>query len=209
MESLQFITWCLEHLNYWTITLLMVIESSFIPFPSEIIIPPAAYMAAEGQMSFLLVLFFGTLGALIGAIINYYLAYFLGRPIIYKLASSRFGRLMLLDEKKVKKAEDYFIKNGAVSTFVGRLIPAVRQLISIPAGLAKMNFPKFVLYTTLGAGIWNLILAMIGYSLQRAVPREQLMERVYHYSHEISLIIIFLVVIVVGYLVYNTFLRRK
>ncbi len=209
MESLQFISWCLEHLNYWTITLLMAIESSFIPFPSEIVIPPAAYMAAEGQMSFTLVVLFGTLGALIGAILNYYLAYYLGRPIVYKFASSRLGRLCLLDEHKVKQAEDYFVKNGAISTFIGRLLPAIRQLISIPAGLAKMSFPKFIFYTTLGAGLWNLILAMIGYSLQRVVPREQLMDKVHLYSSEISYIIVGVVLLAVGYLLYNAFIKKK
>lgn len=209
MESLQFITWCLEHLNYWTITLLMIIESSFIPFPSEIVIPPAAYLAAEGEMSFSLVLFFGTLGALIGAIINYYLAFYLGRPLIYKFASSKLGHLFLLDEKKVKVAEDYFVKNGAISTFVGRLLPAIRQLISIPAGLAKMKFEKFILYTALGAGLWNLILAMIGYSLQSVVPKDQLMVKVHAYSNEISYIIVAIVAIAVGYLLYNAFIRKK
>ncbi len=209
MESIQFITWCLEHLNYWTITLLMAIESSFIPFPSEIVIPPAAYLAAEGEMSFSLVLFFGTLGALIGATFNYFLAYYLGRPLIYKFASSKFGHLFLLDENKVKVAEDYFVKNGAISTFVGRLLPAIRQLISIPAGLAKMNFKKFILFSALGAGIWNLILAMIGYSLQSVVPKDQLMGKVKEFSSEISLLIVLVVALVVGYLIYNAFIRKK
>ena len=209
MESLQFISWCLEHLNYWTITLLMIIESSFIPFPSEVVIPPAAYLAAEGEMSFSLVLLFGTIGALIGASINYFLAYYLGRPLIYKFASSKLGHLFLLDEHKVKVAEDYFVKNGAISTFIGRLLPAVRQLISIPAGLAKMKFSKFVVYTTIGAGIWNLILAMIGYSLQSVVPKDQLMDKVHLYSGEISFIIVAIVALVVGYLIYNAFIRKK
>ncbi|EKD32328.1 MAG: hypothetical protein ACD_77C00119G0001, partial [uncultured bacterium] len=186
MESVQFIEWCLENLNYWTITLLMAIESSFIPFPSEVVIPPAAYKAAEGELNIFLVVFFGTLGALIGAIINYYIAYFLGRPILYKLAKSRLGRILLIDEHKVHKAEDYFIKRGALSTFIGRLLPAVRQLISLPAGLAKMKLSKFILYTTLGAGIWNIILAIIGYSLQSVVPKDQLMSKVNLYSSEIS-----------------------
>ena len=165
MESVAFIQWCLDHLNYWTITLLMAIESSFIPFPSEVVVPPAAYKAAGGNsdLNVFLVVIFATIGANIGAIINYYIAYFVGRPLVYKFANSRFGHMCLIDEAKVQNAEHYFDKHGALSTFIGRLIPAVRQLISIPAGLAKMKLSTFLLYTTLGAGIWNAILAAIGY----------------------------------------------
>ena len=110
MESVAFIQWCLDHLNYWTITLLMAIESSFIPFPSEIVVPPAAYKAASenSDLNVFLVVFFATLGANIGAIINYYLAYFVGRPIVYKFANSRLGHMCLIDEEKVKYAESYF-----------------------------------------------------------------------------------------------------
>ncbi|HBY01182.1 MAG TPA: hypothetical protein DEG92_01310 [Rikenellaceae bacterium] len=209
MESVQFIEWCLENLNYWTITLLMAIESSFIPFPSEVVIPPAAYKAAEGELNIFLVVFFGTLGALIGAIINYYIAYFLGRPILYKLAKSRLGRILLIDEHKVHKAEDYFIKRGALSTFIGRLLPAVRQLISLPAGLAKMKLSKFILYTTLGAGIWNIILAIIGYSLQSVVPKDQLMSKVNLYSSEISWFMIGAASLIILYFLYRGFSKPK
>ena len=205
MESVAFIQWCLDHLNYWTITLLMAIESSFIPFPSEVVVPPAAYKAASGNsdLNVFLVVFFATLGANIGALINYYLAYFVGRPIVYKFANSRFGHMCLINEEKVKHAEEYFEKHGALSTFVGRLIPAVRQLISIPAGLAKMKLSTFLLYTTLGAGIWNIILAGIGYYLQSVVPEEQLMETVSQYSHELGYIFIGLGILIVGYLIYK------
>lgn len=205
MESVTFIQWCLDHLNYWTITLLMTIESSFIPFPSEVVVPPAAYKAAgaNSDLNVFLVVLFATIGANIGAVINYYLAYFVGRPIVYKFANSRFGHLCLIDEEKVKHAEAYFEKHGALSTFVGRLIPAVRQLISIPAGLAKMKLSTFLLYTTLGAGIWNTILAAIGYYLQSVVPEEQLMETVSKYSHELGYIFIGVGVLVVGYLIYK------
>ena len=205
MESVTFIQWCLDHLNYWTITLLMAIESSFIPFPSEVVVPPAAYKAAgaNSDLNVFLVVLFATIGANIGAVINYYLAYFVGRPIVYKFAKSRFGHLCLIDEEKVKHAEAYFEKHGALSTFVGRLIPAVRQLISIPAGLAKMKLSTFLLYTTLGAGIWNTILAAIGYYLQSVVPEEQLMETVTKYSHELGYIFIGVGVLVVGYLIYK------
>lgn len=205
MESVQFIQWCLDNLNYWTITFLMAIESSFIPFPSEVVVPPAAYKAAGGNsdLNVYLVVLFATIGANIGAIINYYLAYFVGRPIVYKFANSRFGHMCLINEEKVKHAEAYFDKHGALSTFVGRLIPAVRQLISIPAGLAKMKLSTFLLYTTLGAGIWNAILAAIGYYLASVVPEDQLMATVTEYSHEIGYVFIGIGVFVVAYLAYK------
>ena len=205
MESVAFIQWCLDHLNYWTITLLMAIESSFIPFPSEVVVPPAAYKADSGNsdLNVYLVVLFATIGANIGAIINYYLAYFVGRPIVYKFANSRFGHMCLIDEAKVKHAEAYFEQHGALSTFIGRLIPAVRQLISIPAGLAKMKISTFLLYTTLGAGIWNTILAGIGYYLQSVVPEDQLMATVSEYSHELGYVFIGLGILIVAYLIYK------
>jgi len=209
MESVHFIEWCLENLNYWTITLLMAIESSFIPFPSEVVIPPAAYKAAAGELNVFLVVLFGTFGALIGAFVNYYLSYFLGRPVIYKFVNSRLGRMCLLNEQKVHNAEAYFVKNGAISTFVGRLVPAIRQLISIPAGLAKMKLKPFILYTTLGALLWNSILAIVGYSLQSVVPKDQLMAKVNEYSSEISNGMIALGVLVALYLVYKTLSKPK
>ena len=213
MESVSFIQWCLDHLNYATITLLMTIESSFIPFPSEVVVPPAAYMAAvNGEMNILLVVLFATLGADLGALINYFLAKWLGRPIVYKFANSRVGHMCLIDEAKVKYAEEYFDKRGALSTFVGRLIPAVRQLISIPAGLAQMKMSTFLLYTTLGAGIWNAVLATIGWYLS-TVPgietEEQLLERVTEYSHEIGYVIIAVVVFVIGYLAYKGYKKEE
>lgn len=180
MESVAFIQWCLDHLNYWTITLLMAIESSFIPFPSEVVVPPAAYKAAgaASELNVVLVVLFASLGAILGSLINYAIAYFLGRPIIYKFANSRIGHMCLLDEEKVKTAENYFNRHGAVATFTGRLIPAVRQLISLPAGLAKMGLGKFVLFTALGAGIWNAVLASLGYYLASVLPEDQLMESI-------------------------------
>ncbi|MBR2880932.1 MAG: DedA family protein [Prevotella sp.] len=205
MTSVAFIQWCLDHLNYWTITLLMAIESSFIPFPSEVVVPPAAYKAASGSgdLNVFLVILFATIGANIGALINYYLAYFVGRPIVYSFANSRFGHMCLISEEKVKQAEEYFDKHGALSTFIGRLIPAVRQLISIPAGLAKIKLSTFLLYTTLGAGIWNAILAAIGYYLHSVVPEDQLMEKVTEYSHELGYVFIAIGVFIVGYLIYK------
>lgn len=213
MESVAFIQWCLDHLNYWTITLLMTIESSFIPFPSEVIVPPAAYKSAvSNEMNVFLVVFFATVGANIGALINYYLAKWLGRPIIYKFANSRIGHMCLIDEAKVQKAEQYFEERGALSTFIGRLIPAVRQLISIPAGLARMKIGTFLLYTTLGAGIWNAILAAIGYYLS-TVPgietEEQLLAKVTEYSHELGYFFIAVGAFIVAYLVYQGMRKDK
>lgn len=208
MESFAFIQWCLDNLNYWTVTLLMTIESSFIPFPSEVVVPPAAWLAATGSsdLNIYLVVVFATLGACIGALVNYYLALWLGRPIIYKFVNSRVGHMCLLDEDKLKRAEVYFEKHGSVSTLVGRLIPAVRQLISIPAGLARMKIAKFILFTSLGAGVWNAVLAIIGWSLAK-VPgiqtKEQLLERVSEYSHIIGYSILAIVVVILVVLIYK------
>ena len=205
MESVAFIQWCLDHLNYWTITLLMAIESSFIPFPSEVVVPPAAYKAAGGNsdLNVYLVVLFATIGANIGALINYYLAYFVGRPIVYKFANSRFGHMCLIDQEKVETAENFFLKYGVAATLTGRLVPAVRQLISIPAGLAKMNLAKFMLFTAVGAGAWNSVLAGLGYYLESVVPEDQLIATVSEYSHEIGIAIIIAVVAVVAFLVYK------
>lgn len=207
MEFAEILQWCLENLNYWTITLFMAIESSFIPFPSEVVVPPAAWKSmTDDSMNIFLVVLFATLGADLGALINYYLAKWLGRPIVYKFANSRLGHLCLIDEEKVRHAEEYFRKHGASSTFFGRLIPAVRQLISIPAGLAGMKLKPFLLYTTLGAGIWNSILALIGYLIYRYTDLKTTND-VYlmatKYSHELGYIIIGLAVLVVAVLVYK------
>jgi membrane protein DedA with SNARE-associated domain len=155
--------WYMSNLNYWTIALLMTVESSFIPFPSEIVMPPAAYLASQGELNLFFVILSASVGCLIGALFNYYLSLYLGRALVYKLADSKYGRLFLLNKDKIQKAEDYFIKNGNTSTFIGRLIPGIRQLISIPAGLAKMNIKPFIIYTVLGSTLWNLILALLGY----------------------------------------------
>lgn len=205
MEGVEIIQWCLDHLNYWTIALLMAIESSFIPFPSEVVVPPAAYKAAgaSSDLNVVMVVVAASIGAIVGSLINYGLSYFLGRPIIYKFANSRLGHMCLLDEQKVQVAEKYFNEHGAVATFTGRLIPAVRQLISLPAGLARMNLGKFVLFTVLGAGIWNAVLAAIGYNLAAVVPEDQLMEKVTEYSHEISYGIVAVVVLILGFLFYK------
>ena len=204
--------WYAEHMNYATITALMAVESSFIPFPSEIVIPPAAYVAGiEGSslhttdnytINVLLIILFGTLGALLGAIINYLLAMWLGRPIIYAFADSKIGHLLLLSSDKVKQAEDYFNKHGNISTFIGRLITVIRQLISIPAGLCKMHFGWFLFYTFLGAGIWNVVLALLGY-----IAHGQ-MDLIHAYSHELSIAIMVLIALVVVYFIAKTVIKR-
>ncbi len=203
MESIPFIAWCLEHLNYWVITLLMAIESSFIPFPSEVVVPPAAYMAATtGEQNVILIILFATLGACLGALINYWLALYLGRPLIYRFANSRWGHMCLIDEQKVQRAEQYFADHGAAGTFFGRLVPAVRQLISIPAGLSRMPLGRFMLYTTLGAGIWNTILALMGWYIGRHFSG-QLEEKVAEYSGELKIVMLALGAAVVAYFIYK------
>ena len=157
--------WYMANLNYQTVTLLMAIESTFIPLPSEVVVPFAAYKAAQGDLNIFLVVLFATVGALCGSLINYCLGYYLGRPIVYKFAASKVGKLFLLSEEKVVNVEQYFLKNGRSSTFIGRLIPGVRHLISLPAGIAKMNLRDFIIFTFIGAGLWNICLAVIGYYL--------------------------------------------
>ena len=196
--------WYEENMNYFSITALMTVESSFIPFPSEVVIPPAAYIASkpDSHLNIFLVVLFGTLGALIGAFINYGLAIWLGRPIMYKIADSKVGKILLLSSEKIQKAEKYFNDHGKTSTFVGRLIPGIRQLISIPAGLARMNLVSFSIYTTLGACIWNIILALLGYI---AHGQADLIDK---YSHELSYAILGLIVLVAIYYGIK-FLRKK
>ena len=204
------IPWVLEHLNYWVVLLFMTIESSFIPFPSEVVVPPAAWKACtDGEMNIALVVVFATIGADLGALINYGLARWLGRPLVYRFADSRWGHLCLVDRAKVERAEAYFRDHGAASTFFGRLVPAVRQLISIPAGLAGMPIGKFLAYTTLGAGLWNSVLALLGYIISR-IPGFETTEEVYRkateYSHEIGIVCL---VVLLGALVFLVGKARK
>ena len=193
----------LENLNYGWVILFMTIESSFIPFPSEVVMIPAAYMAYDGEMSCPMIVLCGTIGALLGAFINYTLSRYLGRPIVYSFANSRFGHMCLIDAEKVEKAEKFFDKHGAISTLIGRMIPAIRQLISIPAGLAKMSILPFSLYTAIGAAVWNCILVAIGYYLGRIMPKEELIQTVSHYSHIIGYSAIALVVLILAFLIYK------
>lgn len=197
--------WYSENLNYGSVTLLMAVESSFIPFPSEIVVPPAAYKALQpgSGLNIVLLVVFATLGALIGAFVNYYLAKFLGRPIVYRFADSRVGQMCLLDSKKVEEAEEFFRKHGAVSTFVGRLIPAIRQLISIPAGLSGMKLFPFALFTTLGALLWNTVLAVLG------VVAHGQSDIIQKYNSELSMILLGLAALFVGYILFKGLRKKK
>ncbi len=157
------ITKIVLEIGYFGIFGLMALESSFIPFPSEIVIPPAAYLSSQGQFNLFLVILAGIGGSLLGALINYYLALSLGRKVIYGLANSRIAKFLLINQDKLNQAEKYFLKYGNISTFIGRLVVGVRQLISIPAGFCRMKMKSFLLYTSLGSGIWVIILAWLGY----------------------------------------------
>ncbi len=199
----------LSNLNYTTIFILMMVESTVIPFPSEVVVPPAAYSAAGGNLNIWLVIVFATLGAVAGAVINYAAGYYLGRPVIYRFASSRLGRLCLLSQEKIEKTEQYFNDHGAVATLTGRLIPGIRQLISVPAGLAKMNFGKFLFYTTLGAGAWNIILAILGWYLHSFVPQDQLQSAINTYSDHIKVVILSLVALGVVFVIGKKLLKMR
>lgn len=194
------VDWYMANLNYLSVMLLMTVESSFIPFPSEVVVPFAAFKAAEGELNIFLVVLFSSLGAMLGAFINYYLALWLGRPIVYKFAESKLGKMCLLSSEKVEYAEKYFVKHGKTSTFIGRLVPTVRQLISIPAGLARMRIRDFTVYTLAGATIWNVILAVIGYFMY------SMKDTIFPYLKEVM---IFISVLFVVFLVYKGLKARK
>lgn len=208
-ESLSFIqhveVWYKDNTNYFSITALMACESSILPVPSEMVIPPAVYVALDpdSHLSIFWIIFFGTIGAMIGASFNYIMSMWLGRLVVYKFADSKVGHLFLLNSEKIKKAEVYFNDHGKTSTFIGRFIPVIRHLISIPAGLAKMNYLNFLLYTTLGAGLWNCALALLGYlahGQQDAINK---------YSHELSFIFIGIGVILLGWLIIKSVRKKK
>ena len=185
--------------GYAGLTILMAIESSFLPLPSEVVIPPAAWLASEGQFNIFLVVFFGVLGSVIGACINYLLSMWLGRLLIYKLSDHKLAHLLRINRQKVEKAENFFLRDASRSTFIGRLIPVVRHLISIPAGFSRMPFGKFVFCTAAGSFVWVSILAALGYF---AGANRDLLHR---YYQEITGLLLFLGAI----WLYFTFRKRK
>lgn len=206
---MNWITSLLGNLNYGTIFLLMLLESTVIPVPSELVVSPAAYHAAGGNLDIWLVVLFATLGADVGASINYAAGHWLGRPIIYKFANSRWGHLCLLNQEKVEKSEKYFYDHGVVATLTGRLIPGIRHLISIPAGLSKMHYWKFLLYTTIGAGAWHSILAILGWWLHTFVPEDQLVDKINEYGEYIKYAILGLTILAAVYFTAKWLLKKN
>ena len=222
---MEIITDLLDHLNYFYVFFLMLLESTVIPVPSELVVAPAAFRAAAGELDIWLVILLATLGADCGASINYAAGYYLGRPIIYRFANSRLGHLCLLNQHKVEKSEKYFYDHGMVATITGRLLPGIRHLISItitgrllpgirhlisiPAGLAKMHYWKFLLYTTIGAGAWNCILAALGWYLHSIVPKEQLHDKIMEYSEYIKLVLVALVLVAIIYFLAKRYLKKR
>ena len=202
---MNWISTLLGNLNYGTIFFLMLLESTVVPVPSELVVAPAAYHAAGGNLNVLLVVLFATLGADVGASINYFVALYVGRPVIYRFANSRWGKMCLLNQEKVEKSERYFDNHGVVATLTGRLIPGIRHLISLPAGLARMNYGKFLLYTTIGAGVWHSILAVMGWYLHAVVPEDQLETTIKQYNHYIVIGIIAIVVLAIAWVI----IRKK
>lgn len=204
----DFIISILEKLDYWWVFVLMFIEGSVIPAPSELIVPPAAYKAAAGELNIYLVLLSATAGALMGSTANYVAAYYLGRPIMYRFANSRLGHLCLLNQEKIEKAEKYFYDHGVIATLTGRLLPGIRQIISVPAGLAKMTFWKFVLYTTIGAGIWNCVLAVLGWWLHSFVPKDQLYVKIEEYNTQIQFVILAIISLVIVFFIGKWLIKK-
>lgn len=208
-DTLSFIQhiekWYKVNTNYYSITALMACESSVLPVPSEMVIPPAVFVAMEpdSKLNIFLIILFGTLGALIGASFNYFMSKWLGRLVVYKFADSKAGKLLLLSSEKIRKAEVFFNDHGKTSTFIGRFIPVIRHLISIPAGLAKMNYFSFILYTTLGAGLWNCILALLGY-----VAHGQ-QEAINKYSHELTYIFLAIGAVLLIWLIIKSVRKKK
>ena len=195
-EIAQTIVQYIGHMGYWGIFLLMFLESTFFPFPSEIIMIPAGYLAYQGEMNVSLVIFIGILGSLLGALFNYYLAMHFGRKFILK-----YGKYFFIKEETLDKLEIFFTRHGELSTFNGRLIPGIRQLISLPAGLAKMNIARFSLYSALGAGIWVVVLVALGYLLG---SNEALISEYLHTATIIALICV--IFITLFYIIRN---KRK
>ncbi len=183
-EIVNYIIELVGQFGYLGIFIMMFLESTFFPFPSEVAMIPAGILASKGEMSLVVAIFVGTSGSLLGALFNYFLARRYGRVGLLK-----FGKYFFFTEEKLQKMEKFFVAHGSFSTFVARLIPGVRQLVSLPAGLSKMPLDKFTLHTTLGAGIWITILALLGYLLGE---NEALIKT---YTHQIVLVTLFFIAI--------------
>jgi len=198
--------WYKDHMTYTTIIILMAIESSIIPLPSEVVVPPAAYFALQqgSDLNVWMVMVTATIGATLGALINYGISMLIGRPILYGFADSKVGHMLMLNSQKLEHAENYFQEKGAISIFFGRLLPAVRHLISIPAGLARMNVIKFTTFTFVGAALWNVVLAGMGYLLYLAVPdANSLFDQLEHYNHYVKAVGYGLIVLAAIYIYYK------
>ena len=228
---MNFITNILNSLGWYpTVFVLMLLESTVVPVPSEFVVTPAAYHAASGSLNVFLIVLFATLGADVGASINYFVALYVGRPVlgadvgasinyfvalyvgrpvVYKFANSKWGKMCLLNQEKVEKSERYFDEHGVAATLTGRFVPVIRHLISIPAGLARMNYWKFLLFTTIGAGGWHSVLAAMGWYLHAIVPEDQLNDKISEYAEYIKIAIIGLIVLAIVYFVVKSRLKKK
>lgn len=209
MELAGLIAWALDHLSYGVVFLLMLLENSVVPLPAELIVTPAAYKAANGEMDAAVLIVVSTLGSIAGAIVNYYLSLWIGRPLIYRFADSRWGRLMFLSGKKLEYAENLFRKRGNISTFIGRLLPAGRQFISIPAGLARMNFGAFVFYTATGSAIWNSLLVGAGYYLSYLLPEDEIAPALEKYGMQVNVVFFALLFVLLAGYAARRYMRRR
>jgi membrane protein DedA with SNARE-associated domain len=199
----KIIEWYMIHVTYWTIALMMAIESTFLPLPSEIVIPPAAYKAANGDLNIFLVVISGTFGAVLGALFNYYFAKLLGNKLLMQFARTRIAQILMVTPANIEKSERYFRKHGKISTLIGRLVPGIRHLISLPAGLAGMKLRDFILYTAIGAMTWNIILASMGYFFY---TQKELLNK---YFNHISISLLVLGCSYILFLVYKGIKRKK
>lgn len=193
----------MENITYPTVLFLMTLESTFIPVPSELVVPPAAWKAAQGEMHVLLVVLFATLGCILGALINYFLAKTLGRKIIYSLVDTKIAHMLFIDRHSMEKSENFFIRYGKSSTFIGRLVPGIRHLISIPAGVAQMDIRDFIFYTALGSAIWNGILAALGFFLY---TQQEILKK---YYRDISIAALVVFIIFLLYIIYRVVMNNK
>lgn len=209
MGLAELVEWAIEHLDYWVVFVLMILENSVVPLPAELIVTPAAYNAANGEMSAALLILVTTVGSTIGAIINYYLSLWVGRPAIHHFAETRLGRLCGLNRHRLERAEDLFRRKGNLSTFIGRILPAGRQFISIPAGLASMNIAAFIFFTFIGSALWNSILVAAGYYLSYLLPPEEIAPTIEHYGMQINIVFFSIIGAVIAYYAIRARLRRR